>query len=329
MGMSAEQSGIYGVVQDVSGHVLADADVRIQSEESGARWKARSDGDGRYTVAGLPAGTYKITARMPGFRTVSRTGIVLERTKGLAVDFAMEVVGLREVITVVSGRDLTDPSNGESLLMTRGSPGAALPANGRDYRALFDLMPGVVITPAVTNDAGQFTSNGQRPNANAFRVDGVSANTGVGGSTLPGAFPGASLPAMTAIGTTENLASPETMQSVELRTSTFAPEYGERPGASAIVTSRSGTNDFRGEFFGHYRDNSWNARDWFANSRAMGLPRPAYRNFGGTYGGPIWRNHTHFFFSAETSESKTQASNSPRYRQWPRGRALQRPSVRF
>ena len=56
---------------------------------------------------------------------------------------------------------------------------------------LFDLMPGVVVTPRrVRSDAGQFTANGQRPNANYFTVDGVSANTGAGGSSFArGVFP--------------------------------------------------------------------------------------------------------------------------------------------
>jgi hypothetical protein len=294
-------SGISGVVQDTSGHVLPDADVQVQSESTGARWRTRPDDRGQYSVAGLPPGRYKVTARMPGFRTVSKGGVALEANSGAKLDFAMELLGLHEVITVVGGRDEMDPSGGDSLLVTRNSPGATLPANGRDFRASFDLMPGVIITPAGVSDAGQFTSNGQRPNASSFRVDGVSANTGVGGSALPGSFPGASLPAMTSIGTTENLASPETTQSVELRTSGFTPEFGERPGAEAVVTTRAGTNDFHAEFFGHVRDSGWTARDWFANSRAIAFPRPYYNNFGAVFGGPILRNRTFVFASAEQS----------------------------
>ena len=170
-------------------------------------------------------------------------------------------------------------------------------------------MPGVVVTPAGVSDGGQFTSNGQRPNANGFRVDGVSANTGVGGSTLPGSFPGASLPAMSASGSTDNLGSSETTQSVELRTSFFAPESGGRLGAEALVTTRSGSNAFRGEFFGHLRDNSWNARDWFANSYGLAYPRPSYRDLGGVFGGPIWRNRTFFFCRSRTRNSRTVVSD--------------------
>ena len=162
-------------------------------------------------------------------------------------------------------------------------------------------MPGVVVTPAGVSDAGRFSSNGQRPNANAFRVDGASANTGVGGSILPGSFPGGSLPAMSAIGSTENLGTAEATQSVELRTSNFAPEWGGRPGAQALVVTRSGSNEFRGEFFVHERDNSWSARDWFANREGYPYRRPVYNSLGAVFGGPIRRNRTFFFASLERS----------------------------
>lgn len=300
--LAAADDGISGVVHDSQSHLLPGAEVQVQSESTGARWKIRTDEEGRYAIAGLPRGAYKVTVRIAGFRTVAHGGAILNAGQGLALDFTMELLTLHQVITVVSGRDDIDPSTSDSLLMTRTSPGATLPINGNDFRASFDLLPGVVITPAGVSDAGQFTSNGQRPNASAYRVDGVSANTGVGGSGLPGSFPGASLPAMTLIGTTENLASPETTQSVELRTSAFAPEYGERPGAQASVTTRSGSNEFHGEGFAQLRDSGWAARDWFANSLGLSaFPRSTYQRFGGVFGGPLWRNRTFFFAGLENS----------------------------
>lgn len=302
LALPAAGDGVSGVVHDFRAQVLPGAEVQVQSESTGARRKTRTDDEGRYAVAGLPPGPYKVTVRMAGFRTVARGGAILDAGQSLALDFSMELLTLHEVITVVSGHDEIDPSTSDSLLMTRTSPGATLPINGNDFRASFDLLPGVVITPAGVSDAGQFTSNGQRPNASAYRVDGVSANTGVGGSGLPGSFPGASLPAMTAIGTTENLASPETTQSVELRTSAFAPEYGERPGAQASVTTRCGSNEFHGEGFSQLRDSGWAARDWFANSLGLSaFPRSTYRRFGGVIGGPVWRNRTFFFAGLESS----------------------------
>jgi hypothetical protein len=298
---AAPMIGIFGVVRDRAGHILPGADIQAQSESTGARWKTRADESGRYSLDGLAPGLYKLTVRYPGFRTMSRLSAVVD-PDGLSVDFAMDLLSLHEVVTVASGRDEIDPSSSGGLLLTRDSPGAALPASSSDFRALFDLMPGILITPAGANDGGQFSSNGQRPNSNAFRVDGVSANSGVGASTLPGSFPGAALPAMSAIGSTDALGSSETAQSVELRTAELAPESGERLGSQAIITSRSGSNEFHGDIFANLRDGSWSARDWFANSYGIDYARPSYHDFGGVFGGPIWRNKTFFFLSVENSQ---------------------------
>ena len=300
---AGEATALWGQVEDASGHPLGNADVLVQSESTGARWRIRTDDNGSYQVAGLAPGRYKVSVRLPGFRTVSRVGAALEPDATARLDFTMELLGLHEVITVESDRDALNPAAASSLLLTRDSPGASLPANGGDYRVLFDLAPGVVFTPATQSDAGQFTASGQRPNANTFRVDGISANTGIGSSILPGAFPVASLPAMTVIGSTENLVSNETAQSVELRPTDFSPEFSDRPGAESLVNTRSGSNSYHAEFFGHVRDNGWTARDWFANSRAVyDFPRPSYNRLGLDAGGPILRNRTFFFVSAEEAQ---------------------------
>lgn len=298
---AADFGSVNGSIQDARGNVLAGAEIQAQNESTGTRWRTLAGKEGNYTLTGLAPGSYRVRVRMNGYRTASRGGVEIGKGKSIQLDFGMEMIALHETITVSSGHDEIDPANGDTLLLTRDSPGAALPNNGRDFRSSFDLMPGVIITPAGVSDAGQFTSQGQRPNSNTFRLDGVSANTGTGGSTLPGSLPGASLPAMNAIGSTENLVSPEATQSVELRTSNFAPEYGERPGSQVLVTTRSGSTEFHGSLSGHGRDNSWTAQDWFANSRGVSYPRSMYGNLSGTFGGPIWRNRTFFFLSGDAS----------------------------
>jgi len=149
-----------------------------------------TDEGGRYSIAGLAPGRYKVTIRMPGFRTVARVGAILEPGENLFLDFTMEMLVLHESITVTSSSEQLDPSDTGRLTLTRDSPGATLPTNGPDFQASFDLIPGIVVTPPGVGDVGRFTSNGQRPNANSFQVVGVSVNPGAGGSALPGSLPG-------------------------------------------------------------------------------------------------------------------------------------------
>ena len=112
---AGEATALSGQVQDVSGHSLAGADVLVQSQSSGARWRIRTDDNGRYQVAGLAPGRYKVTVRLPGFRTVSRVGAALESGETARVDFVMELLGLHEVITVESDRDALNPAAAPSL----------------------------------------------------------------------------------------------------------------------------------------------------------------------------------------------------------------------
>ena len=130
-------------------------------------------------------------------------------------------------------------------------------------------------------------------------VDGVSANFGVSAGLAPGQAAAGTLPALSALGNTNNLFSPEAIEEVRILTSTYAPEFGRMPGAQISVITRSGGSEFHGSVFEYFRHEAMDANDWFANSR--GLPRPASRlnDFGGVLGGPVIRNNTFFFFSTQ------------------------------
>jgi hypothetical protein len=189
--------------------------------------------------------------------------------------------------------------------VSRQSSANSLPANGRDLHALISIMPGATITPASIGDGGQFTVAGQRPNTNSFRIDGVSGNAGIGVISIPGSFPGATLPGMTTIGSTQALASKEETQRVELRSSDFVAESGDRPGAQIAIETRSGSNEFHGSAFGYIRPHLLNAQDWFSQSMA---PSAFLNGWGGSLGGPISRNHTFFFTSFERADVHDSAT---------------------
>src|SRR5581483_10051168 len=134
---------------------------------------------------------------------------------------------------------------------------------------------------------------------NTVRIDGVSGNTGLGVSVIPGTYPGSSLPGMTVIGSTEDLASNEEIERVELRSSDFAPEYGDRPGAQIRVETRSGSNNFHGSAFGYVRPASVDSTDWFAQKLSYTLPAASLNGYGASFGGPLVPDRTFFFLAAQ------------------------------
>src|SRR5581483_4901580 len=175
----------------------------------------------------------------------------------------------------------------------------SLPVNGRGVMSLVELAPGVVGTPAANGEPGQFSANGQRANTNYFTVDGVSANTSITGAGLPAQFAGNALPAMTAFGSTGNIASMDALEEIHVLTSSFSPQYGRLPGAQVALTTRSGSNEFHASAGYDLRNEALDANDAFAN--ANGLPRAPLRlnQWNATLAGPLYPNRTFFFASYE------------------------------
>ncbi len=312
--VAAQHGGfIAGRVRDRSGGIVPGAEIRLQNDETGARQKAYCDADGKYFTSELVQGAYKITVRNEGFRTITQSGVAVSAGETRLIDFVIDVLPLQQEVTVEADRNDQDPT-ANGLTVSRQSSANSLPANGRDLHALFSIMPGATITPASIGDGGQFTVGGQRPNTNSFRIDGVSGNAGIGVISIPGSFPGGTLPAMTTIGSTQALASKEETQRVELRSSDFVAESGDRPGAQIAIETRSGSNEFHGSAFGYIRPHLLNAQDWFSQSIDAGLPSASLNGWGGSFGGPIWRNHTFFFTSferADVHDSATQVIPVP------------------
>jgi len=288
-----------GFILDRSGAIVPNASVSVVQMETGTRRSVRSNSEGFYAVSSLSAGMYKITIRKEGFQTLARVSVPLQATEAARFDFTLDIGSMQEIVTVEGASPMLNVTDAASGVQVGTEAVEKLPLNGRALQGLIELAPGVLATPANAGEAGQFSTNGQRPTTNYFTVDGVSANNGVSGSGLPGQFSGGALPSMTAIGSLHNLASLGEVQELRVQTSTFAPESGRLPGAHVAVTTRSGSNDLHGEVFGSFRHNALTANDWFANR--AGLEKGAHRltNFGALLGGPLQRDRTFGFVSFE------------------------------
>jgi hypothetical protein len=305
---AAPNSGgfLTGSVREQSGAGIPNVEMQVENEATGARQKLVSDENGRFTTPELIPGEYRLTLRRRGFRTASYSGLRVRAGETRAGDFVMELTPMQQEITVQSSRDTTDPA-GSGLAVTRDSSEKEIPANGRDLHAFYAFVPGATTTPASSGDGGQFSVNGQRPNTNTVRVDGINANTGLGISALPGTYPGSSLPAMTAIGSTQGAAAQDEMERVELRSSDFSPETGERPGAEIRIETRSGSNDFHGSAFGLFRPRALDSEDLFAQKYNVPLASSSLNGYGATLGGAIVRDRTFFFVAAEREQVRDTA----------------------
>src|SRR5262249_11299864 len=95
------------------------------------------------------------------------------------------------------------------------------------------------------------------------------------------------------------LVSIDALQEFRVMTSSYAPEYGRTPGGQIQLVTRTGTNQFHGTAFDYLRNDVLDANDWFANHNNLPKPKERQNDFGGVFGGPIWKNRTFFFLSYE------------------------------
>ena len=295
---SAQTEGarISGRVTDLSGAIIIGAECRITNLETNVSTATTTNEDGIYVIPGLHPATYQLSIEKDGFRTVIQPSLQLYAQDAVNENFTL-AIGLRsESITVNSNVFGLQTQSAAVSTVVNQQFVDNMPLNGRSFQSLISVAPGVVFT-SVTEGPGQFSVNGQRSDANYFMVDGVSANFGVQVGLLGESLGGAT-PAFTSQGGTNGLVSVDDMQEFRIQTSSYEAEFGRTPGAQISIVTKSGTNQFHGSAFDYLRNDFFDARNYWD---APPLPKPPLRqnDFGGTFGGPIVKNKTFFFFSYE------------------------------
>ncbi|MBM3763010.1 MAG: hypothetical protein FJW36_22535 [Acidobacteria bacterium] len=305
--LSAQSSSqLSGTVNNPQAQPVANAALELSQPSRGLTWRTTSSNSGTFQFSGLIPGRYSLLVSAPGFQSESLNDIEI-RVAGLATaDFKLSVsttTFTANSSAIPTSTDAQLPSVG--LVVDRNFVNN-LPLNGRSFQSLLELTPGIVLTNSTTVSAGQFSSNGQRTNANYFMVDGVGGNVGASAVATFSQQAAGTLPGLTVLGGTNSLVTLDALEEFRVQTSTFAPEFGRSPGAQISLATRSGTNRYHGSLFYELRNEKFDANDWFAN--AAGSRRAPFRlnQFGGTASGPLsipklykGNNRTFFFFAFE------------------------------
>lgn len=303
---------ISGVVVDPSGKVITDAVIEILNEATGVHYSSRTNGTGIYSVTVLPPGQYIVQVSKIGFKTLIKPDIVLNLQSALALNFTLPIGAASESVTVDAGASSINTTDGSVSTVIDRQFVENMPLNGRSLQSLISLAPGVVQTPipygSSSGNSGEFSVNGQRTESNYYTVDGVSANVGTGSNGSYTAGAAGLLPAQTALGTTQSMASVDALQEFRINTSTYSAEYGRTPGGQISLQTRSGTDALHGSLFDYFRNDALDANNWFNDHTTPTTAKTAERqnDFGGTLGGPLYlphiydgRKRTFFFYSYE------------------------------
>jgi hypothetical protein len=283
---------VRGTVTDSSASVIPGATVTLQNESTGFTRDAVTNEAGFYSFAELPIGTYTLSVELSGFKTATRTNIVLNVADDRAVDIVMEPGAVTETITVQAAAQSVRTIGGDVSGVVTGAQVRELPLNGRNFLQLATLMPGVS-APDFLNvkDKGllggsDLAVSGGGVTANLWTVDGTN-NNDVGSNRTILVYP-----------------SVEAIEEFKILRNAYGAEFGQSGGAQVNIVTRGGTNEFHGSGFYFGRDDSLVAKDFFLKRADQPKQELSRHDFGWTLGGPIVRDRLHFFASQEWNRER-------------------------
>ena len=249
-----QRKALPGVVVTLTGERLSDK--RLQSV---------SDMEGQYDFPGLVAGEYIVTVEFSGFKKYEKNlSVQIDAT--VPHDILLQPVPLSETVTVKE--DPTDAVKTESTTPSVITEQALrdAPLIDQKFQDALPLLPGVVRGPD-----GNLNIKGTRPSQSGILVSSLNVTDPVTGA------PAIELPL-------------EAVDSVQVHSNPYSPEFGKFAGAVTTIETRSGSNDLRYLFLGVLPRPRW--RDGKIYGIGAATPRIAV-------GGPIKKDKLFFFQSLE------------------------------
>ncbi len=283
-----ESASVLGYAKDTSGAAIPNSTITLTNTATGISQTVTTDNEGRYEFPSVLIGQYRVMAEAAGFERVQTEAFTVTTNARQRVDIAMKAGSVSDTVTVTAAAAAleTETSSRGQVIGTREVEN--LPLNGRAYADLVLLAPGVrkslLLNQSASSREGSFNVNGQRSAFNNFLLDGLD-NNNYGTSNQGFA--------------NQNIApSPDAVNEFRVETNNYSAEYGRASGAVINVSTRRGSNEFHGRAYDYLRNTSLNAIGPF--QPAGGIKQTFIRNqFGGTFGGPIFKNHTFFFADYE------------------------------
>jgi len=270
-----------GTVVDGTGGVLPGVTVTLKNVDTGFVRSAVTDEQGRYTFTALnPTGRWTLSVELQGFAPQNREGLEFQANTKPEIDFRMGVGTIQEAVTVQASAPLIRTRESELSTILDTKQVENLPTNGRNFLSLLQTSGSVV--PTGSTSSSNISVNGQGTRMANFVADGVSM-TGREIRTLNGEFGGG------------NGLAIDVIKELQVITNGFKAETGQTGAGTISVVTKSGTNTLSGSGYGF-----WRPSDFVAANLLTGQKTTQKRQqYGGTIGGPIKKDRTHYFLNYE------------------------------
>jgi Carboxypeptidase regulatory-like domain len=279
-----------GTVVDPTGGVIPGAQVVCRNTQTSLTYTDTTNAEGLFRFPSLPIGNYELVVTHEGFQKLTRSGLDLLNWQSADVRLQLSVGQMIQSVEVTGSAPLVQSTSSDLQTTVASRDMRELPLNGRNALQLVTLTPGTLTTGTGTEGNQQenpgVTSNGLRSVDNNFMMDGVSY-VNADFNNAP------------------NLPNPDALEEFTMKSSNFSAAYSG-PGATMLLSTRSGGNQFHGSAFEFLRNDAMDSRNPFATKTT-----PYKRHqFGGTFGGPIQKDKTFIFGSYQGTRIVGAASPS-------------------
>jgi hypothetical protein len=318
------RTSVQGTVTDPDGAVIPGATVTLRDVANNAQTVRTSDGAGLFNFGALPPDTFTLTVEASGFQKKVLTNIKFIPEQPNALNVALALGGNNLSIEVDAS---ATPTLDTETANTGGTISAAdiqhIPSFNRDVFTLSQLAPGAISDGSQSAGGGVYTApgnqgpggsgnNGSAPTENGPQVNSNGQQYQNNGITLDG------ISTVSAVwgGTSIITPSPEAVDNVRIVTNGYDAENGRFSGAETMVTTKSGSNQVHGSLFIDLHRpglNAYNREVRDSSGTVIGSPlkdTQRYNQYGGSVGGPIWKDKLFAFFAYETSPNNSTATSN-------------------
>ena len=280
----AVYGSIFGTVTDNTGAAVPKANVTVIDVAKGTSVTATTNDSGEFTAQHLIPDTYNVKVELQGFKTFQQSEIRVFADSSVKVQAALEVGSTGETVNVNADQvPLLKTDRADVSTTYTAQEIEQLPIPDHNFTNLQLLLPGAVqlgwAHAASENPQGskQIQIDGQAFGGVNYTLDGTDNQDAILGIIVINP-------------------NYESMSEAKIATQNFDAEFGKAVASVQTVQTKSGTNQFHGTAFDNRESNANLARDPFNSSLLTnGYPGGLKNQFGGSIGGPIWKDHIFAF----------------------------------
>ena len=290
---SGTSSAISGTVVDSTGAALPNVAVISTNVDMKSTRSGQTNSEGRFLFSQVNPGSYIVTVKAKGFAEQASQPVAVEVGRTVTLNIHLSVSSTLQSVEVMAQQAMLSMENANTTTTLESKTIASLPNPGQDLTFIAQFAPGALMnTAGSSNDAkasggfGNVEFNGLPATSNGYILDGYDTNDPWLGLN---------------IGLSTNLViGLDALQEATVNTNSYSVDQG-RYGASQVnYFTKSGSNEFHGDFYELWNGSLLNGEDYFLHSNDTSgdiarKPRSTVNEFGVSVGGPIRRDRLFFF----------------------------------